>query len=208
MKGLVSGAIALSILTAIAPGAIALPPASVTEVAQYLIGEMDTSTQAEQVAEMPSVRMTTCEVTVKGMNGLFLYQEQALTRNLSQPYRQRFLRLSLANNGETVESRSYKPQMLETWIGLCEKPQGDRVVEGDRLTDADCSVYLVPWHNLYIGHTQAGGCPANVRGAVTITNTVLLHHRGMDTWDRGFDTQGEQVWGAESHPYQYRRARF
>lgn len=204
MKILASGAIAFSFLTTITPSAIALPPANVTEVAEHLIGEMDTSAQAAQITEIPNVRMTTCEVTVEGINGQFLYQEQALVRNLSEPYRQRFLRLTLVDNGKTVESHAYKPQTPDTWIGLCQKPQGDRVVEGDRLTDANCSVYLVPWLDLYIGHTQAGGCPADFRGAVTITNTVLLHDRGMNTWDRGFNAQGEQVWGAESRPYQFR----
>jgi hypothetical protein len=26
----------------------------------------------------------------------------------------------------------------------------------------------------------------------------------MDTWDRGFDANGNQVWGADGESYQYR----
>jgi hypothetical protein len=26
----------------------------------------------------------------------------------------------------------------------------------------------------------------------------------MDTWDRGFDEEGNQVWGAENQGYQFR----
>nr|MBX2862941.1 hypothetical protein [Leptolyngbyaceae cyanobacterium MAG.088] len=39
---------------------------------------------------------------------------------------------------------------------------------------------------------------------VRLTNTIVLHQDGMDTWDRGFDSNGLQVWGAEAEPYQYR----
>jgi len=27
----------------------------------------------------------------------------------------------------------------------------------------------------------------------------------MNTWDRGFDATGNQVWGAKDKPYQFRR---
>ncbi|MFP4299769.1 MAG: chromophore lyase CpcT/CpeT [Spirulinaceae cyanobacterium] len=202
MKILAGGVLA-SFITLSQP-VYALPQANVDAVAQHLIGVMDTSAQAEQISDIPRVRMTTCEVTVEGANGRFLYQEQALTRNLDQPYRQRFLRLSLGDDGETVESRTYTPENPETWIGLCEQPRVERIVGRDRITDGNCSVYLVPWHNLYIGHTQPGGCPADFRGAVKVTNTIVLHSAGMNTWDRGFNAQGEQVWGAESRPYQFR----
>ena len=49
------------------------------------------------------------------------------------------------------------------------------------------------------------GCQAEVRGAVRITNRIILHQEGMDTWDRGFDESGNQVWGAEDEAYQFRR---
>jgi hypothetical protein len=57
---------------------------------------------------------------------------------------------------------------------------------------------------IYVGETQPGGCPANVRGAVKITNTIILNSAGMETWDRGFDANGKQVWGAQDESYQYR----
>jgi len=204
MKILTGGVVAIASFTALSSPVYALPQANVDTVAQHLMGIMDTSAQAQQISEVPSVRMTTCEVTVEGANERFLYQEQALTRNLNQPYRQRFLRLSLSNDGEMVESRTYEPENPETWISLCEQPREERIIERDRITDANCSVYLVPWHNLYIGHTQPGGCPADFRGATQVTNTIVLYGAGMNTWDRGFNAQGEQVWGAESRPYQFR----
>jgi len=56
----------------------------------------------------------------------------------------------------------------------------------------------------YLGLTQPEGCPADVRGATRITNTILLHDQGMDTWDRGYDENGNFVWGAKTQPYKFR----
>ena len=69
---------------------------NVTEVVNHLVGVMDTSQQAEENPDAPNVRMTTCMIQVSGVENrvgsVYLYQEQALSNNLEQPYRQRFFR--------------------------------------------------------------------------------------------------------------------
>jgi hypothetical protein len=180
------------------------------EVATRLIGVMDTSVQAAANPKAPSVRMTTCKVTVK--NGatphdgtIFLYQEQALTSNLTQPYRQRFLQISPRPYSQSVQSLSFKPIQTETWTGFCNRPENDRILAATDLGQPVCSVFLRQVREVFVGSTPVDGCPANFRGAVRITNRVVLSTTGMETWDRGFDAQGKQVWGAQSSSYQYRR---
>ena len=182
----------------------------VEAVATHLIGVMDTSIQAA-TSDTADVRMTTCSVKLEPENShlnvahaIFLYQEQALTNKLNQPYRQRFLRLAPSINGRTVESKSFLATNPEKWIGLCTQPKNSRLVQASEVSDRQCSVFLVPIESSYVGTTQPGGCDTNLRGAVTITNRILLHGEGMDTWDRGFDAQGNQVWGAQDIPYQFR----
>lgn len=178
----------------------------VQTVVERLTGVMDTSAQQAKNPQAPNVRMTTCSVRVTDSEATFLYQEQALAQSLDRPYRQRFLRVAPSAAEDTVESKSYKPSNPQNWSGLCNKPLEERIVSLNELNDAECSVFLVPVANLYVGHTQAGGCATNVRGAVRITNSVFLHATGMDTWDRGYDADGKQVWGAGGQAYQYRRA--
>ena len=73
------------------------------------------------------------------------------------------------------------------------------------LGERTCTVSLrVSNFGGYVGSTPTGGCATAFRGATSIHNIVVLHDRGMDTWDRGFDASGNQVWGAEDIPYQYR----
>lgn len=177
----------------------------VQSVVSHLVGIMDTSAQAAANPKKSSVRMTTCTVTVIDKpKEVYLYQEQALNQSLDKPYRQRILNIKPATEPDTIESKSYKIKQSETLIGFCQKPENTRQLKLSDLTEADCSVFLKPIPDGYQGETPAQGCPANVRGAVKITNTVILNSSGMETWDRGFDANGQQVWGAQDQSYQYR----
>lgn len=209
-KSIFLGCVALTCLNLLAACTQSVPRMhQVDEVATHLVGVMDTSAQAAANSKAPNVRMTTCQVTVKSEDGkldspdsIFLYQEQALQKKLAKPYRQRFLRISQSDM--TVESRSFKPPSPADLVGLCNRPEPQRVVSSSEIGNPICSVFLAPEGDRYIGQTQATGCPTNYRGAVKITNRIILHSEGMDTTDRGFDERGNQLWGATDSTYQFR----
>ncbi len=183
----------------------------VEEVVSYLEGTMDTTQQVAANSKAPSVRMTTCRISVSDAPSetsgasVFLYQEQALTRDLTKPYRQRFLQIAPSPLSQSVRSLSFRPSNPEAWSGFCNKPLATRVIQPKDLGTPVCSVFLKRAGEGYVGNTPVDGCPANVRGAVRITNHIILHPNGMDTWDRGFDADGKQVWGAKTESYQFRR---
>ncbi|NEQ49760.1 MAG: chorismate mutase [Leptolyngbya sp. SIO3F4] len=174
----------------------------VDAVVGYLSRTMDTTEQAARNSRFVGVQMTTCPVTVTEQEGIYLYQEQALSESLDSPYRQRFLHITLNENANRVESRTFKPPMPEIWTGLCQ--QADPRVDANDLGNLVCIVGLRPSSLGYVGSTPTEGCPVSLQGAVKLTNTIVLHQHGMDTWDRGFDANGIQVWGAQAEPYQYR----
>ena len=183
------------------------------EVATYLTGVMDTTKQAAAIGDAPSVRMTTCKVEVQpiGVNGqpssaIFLYQEQALIDQLDQPYRQRFLKITSDDDNQQVISSGFKPIQPKQYIGFCDQPQSKRVIKTEELGENNCNVFLQKQESGYFGETPPEGCTTNFRGAVKVTNTIILNETGMDTLDRGFNTEGEQVWGAENRPYKFRRS--
>lgn len=183
----------------------------VEEVAARLEGVMDTSAQAAANSKAPNVRMTTCRIRVVeaepgAAESVFLYQEQALSKNLAKPYRQRFLQIMPSRSTQSVRSLSFKPANPEALIHFCDRPADDRSLKAADLGQPVCSVFLRRSGEDYLGRTPIDGCPANVRGAVRITNYIVLSKTGMDTWDRGFDNQGKQVWGAQAESYQYRRS--
>jgi hypothetical protein len=205
------GAMSIGFFSCVAEAQDVSVNAQVASVVSHLVGVMDTSAQAAANPKAPSVRMTTCKIQVEDSRNsnsafpsVYLYQEQALTQKLNQPYRQRFLQIQPSQDRETVESKSFKPQRSETVVGLCNKPKEKRTVKLSELGDSVCSVFLKPTETGFVGETPSQGCPAKVRGAVKITNRIVLRPEGMDTWDRGYDANGNQVWGAQSDSYQFR----
>lgn len=181
----------------------------VQEVVSHLDGAMDTSAQASANPKAPNVRITSCKVKVEDAATLnrpqeFLYQEQALSQKLTQPYRQRFLRIAPSADKRSVESAVFKPPTPAAWTGLCGKPEAERIVKISDIGESKCSVFLQRQSKNYVGDTKTGGCPSDYKGAVRITNHIVLHQAGMDTLDRGFDATGKQVWGAKNDPYQFR----
>ncbi|MEO0867450.1 MAG: chromophore lyase CpcT/CpeT [Cyanobacteria bacterium J06642_11] len=179
---------------------------NVETVAAHLSRAMDTTLQAANDANFVGVHMTTCPVTVTGSDtsAIYLYQEQALSERIETPYRQRFLQIRLSDDGSRVESRTFKPPTPDDWTGFCQ--HRDRTLMAHQLGPLVCVVSLRPSVLGYVGTTPNSGCPVNLRGAVRLTNTIVLHRDGMDTWDRGFSSAGDQVWGAETEPYEYRWA--
>ena len=191
--------------TGIASYAEPVTATHVESVVSHLVGIMDTTAQAIRDPEAPKVRMTTCRVEILGkLDAVYLYQEQALVESLDRPYRQRFLAIRLTDTPPTVESEALKITKPDKLIGVCDQEPNLRQISPSLLGESPCSVYLKPKEEGYIGITQAEGCPTNIRGAVKITNTIILHQQGMDTWDRGFDAAGNQVWGAQDKPYEFR----
>lgn len=187
-------------------GAEGLDADVVQDVAAHLIGVMDTSGQAATNPKFVAVRMTTCEVVVEEAEAgsIYLYQEQALVRKLGEPYRQRFLQVAVAADGQRVESRTFKPVEVSRWTGLCDRV-GEQTIARLDFGEQVCTVALRPSVlGGYVGSTPAGGCPVTLRGASRLTNVVVLFDEGMETWDRGLDEAGTQLWGAENEPYRYR----
>ena len=173
-----------------------------SEVAEFLSGTM-VSTVVRENEPTVTVEMTTCPIAVEGKdNAIYLYQEQGIIPNLNQPYRQRILELTASEaNEELVLSRSFKPDNLEAFINYCDRK--GRTVLAQDLGEEVCTVTLQPYFNVYLGRTPSEGCPSELRGAVKVSNRIILHPDGMDTWDRGYNEEGEKVWGAEDKPYRF-----
>ena len=57
------------------------------------------------------------------------------------------------------------------------------------------------------GGTVGKGCPGDLAGAAYATSDVLLTADSLVLWDRGFDSDGKQVWGATQGAYRFDRER-
>jgi len=57
----------------------------------------------------------------------------------------------------------------------------------------------------YTGSTVGKLCESNLRGAAYATSEVTVKSDRIISWDRGFDNEDNQVWGAEKGGYVFLR---
>lgn len=138
--------------------------------------------------------------------GHWLYVEQAVTAMQERPYRQRVYKLEQAGPG-TFKSMVYTLPDPEAFIGAWKDasrfdalgPEALQLREG-------CAVVLERQPDgAFSGSTTGKGCASNLRGASFATSRVVIKDSLIISWDQGFNSQGEQVWGAEKGGYEFRK---
>ena len=134
--------------------------------------------------------------------GNFLYVEQALNSAQNKPYRQRIYELT-RNSDSTFSSAIYKLGVDSLWIGKWKNPKAfDSIALKDIALKEGCDVILsrvAP--NLFIGKTGDTSCESTMRGASYARSEVEILEDKIISWDRGYDANGNYVWGAEKGGY-------
>jgi CpeT protein len=132
----------------------------------------------------------------------WLYVEQAMATNENKPYRQRVYRISKLND-TTIESRVYTIKNGEQYFGewKLENPLANLTI--DSLDERKgCSIFLNKINkNEFSGSTNKSDCESSLKGASYATSFVNIYTDMIISWDRGFDKDDNQVWGAENGGY-------
>ena len=138
-------------------------------------------------------------------DGVWLYVEQAVATSLDQPYRQRVYRLTGPRDG-VFESEVYAiPEPLR-FAGAWREERPLAGLTPDDLARRDgCTVYLRWSDGAFEGSTREDACSSTLRGASYATSAVRAFADRLESWDRGFDADGNQVWGAEKGGYVFRK---
>ena len=134
--------------------------------------------------------------------GNFLYVEQALNSMQNKPYRQRIYEVAQLNDS-TFSSAVYTLDVDSLWIGKWKTPKAfDSISIKDIALKEGCEVILKRIsENHYIGKTGDTTCVSTMRGASFARSEVEILEDKILSWDRGFDAEGNYVWGAEKGPY-------
>ena len=134
--------------------------------------------------------------------GHFLYVEQALTSTPKKPYRQRIYEVK-RDSDSTFSSAIYKLDVDSLWIGKWKNPKAfDSISLNNIALKEGCEVILkriAP--NQFIGKTGDDTCISTMRGASYARSEVEILEDKIISWDRGFDSNGNYVWGAEKAGY-------
>ncbi|XP_077227204.1 chromophore lyase CRL, chloroplastic-like isoform X2 [Tasmannia lanceolata] len=161
-----------------------------------------------------NLRMLTCRATEMVDGSRVLYSEQAFWRTPQKPFRQRFYIVKPCPKEMKcdVELSSYAIRDAEEYKNFCDRPKDQRPHAEEVI--GDISAHLTTIHLsrcergkrcLYEGSTPPGGFPNSWNGATYCTSEfAILKNNEVNTWDRGYDDEGNQAWGVKEGPYEFK----
>lgn len=172
----------------------------------WMTGSFSSAEQAAADSSFFDIRLETTRIWTDRTDGVWLYVEQAATAHRDRPYRQRIYRVVEGGGGFTSEIFTLPAQ--EAFVGAYREPARFDVLAADSLEEREgCAVSLRWTGEHFEGGTVGGSCTSTVGGASYATSEVELYEDRIETWDRGFDADGQQVWGARSGGYVFRKLR-
>ncbi|WP_299361077.1 chromophore lyase CpcT/CpeT [Winogradskyella sp.] len=138
--------------------------------------------------------------------GHFLYVEQALNSMQNRPYRQRIYEVKRVSDS-TFSSAVYTLDVDSLWIGKWKTPSAfDSISLKDIALKEGCEVILKRVSKKhFMGKTGDTTCVSTMRGASFARSEVEILADKVISWDRGFDADGNYVWGAEKGPYVFNK---
>lgn len=180
-------------------------PTSILPVfSAWLQGRFDSADQAAEDPTYYDITLTMCRASVPDLGTDVLYVEQAVTG--SAPYRQRLYVLS---EGEPVDqvarSAIWEFEDPEPYAGFCDSGSEEGIFAEGVVPLDGCDVTVAWDGDSFAGGTETGTCLTDYNGATYATSEVTLDATALTSWDRGWDADGEQVWGAVDGPYVFVR---
>jgi hypothetical protein len=173
----------------------------------YLCGEHSSEAQAARDGSYYHITLHTTPMWTWRDDGPWLYVEQAVAETPDTPYRQRVYKLERTSDGR-FWSRVFVIPQAASYAGAWKSGSPlSELSPSDLEERVGCAITLA-WDDqrkVFVGSTSGTGCPSDLAGAAYATSSVTIEPDRMLTWDRGYDTTGQQVWGATEGGYEFLR---
>lgn len=139
-------------------------------------------------------------------DGYWFYVEQAMARLLEKPYRQRIYHLTRQDK-YTLVSKVYELPQPMRFAGAWKNKSLLSAITVDSLIDRQgCAIYLRKDDaGNFSGSTPGKACLSSLRGATYASSEVIIYADRLVSWDRGWDKDDKQVWGATKGGYRFVR---
>lgn len=139
-------------------------------------------------------------------DGVWLYVEQASADSADRPYRQRVYHVRRVGEDLFASSVFTFAEPLHS-AGAWKQDEPLVDLSPSDLEERDgCTIYLVRrGDGAFEGSTLGRLCTSDLRGATWASSEVVITAEGLVSWDRGWNDDGQQVWGAEKAGYRFDR---
>jgi hypothetical protein len=196
-------------LSARAPATAAVAPGDqdFATLCRWLTGSFTSAAQAEADTAFLDIHLQMVRIWPERSDACWLYVEQALGTTPERPYRQRVYRVApLAAN--LYESAVFTLPDPAAAVGAWRQERPLSHLAPDDLSRRDgCAVLLRRDARTgeFFGGTVGRSCGSDLGDAAYAASKIRLGPDMLASWDRGFDAEGAQVWGAQTGPYVFRR---
>jgi len=175
-------------------------------LAAYLTGRFDSEAQSKDDPSYFAIQLMVCAVDVPDLGDRVLYVEQARLEQATSPYRQRLYVIEPLDPPATrAVSRVFELDNPSAAVGLCDDPSKLTLTAADAEEKEGCGVEMEWMGDHFEGGTVGKDCVSTLSGASYTSSEVNLTDTTMTSWDRGFDANDVQVWGATQGPYVFDR---
>jgi CpeT protein len=177
---------------------------------KFMTGSFSSQEQSQADPENYfDIRLEMVPIWTDRTDGRWLYVEQAAASSLEKPYRQRIYCVTEPKPGEFVSAVYELPGDPLAFAGAFKDPGKLKDLSPKKLTARDgCSIVLHRAQDgTFNGATDGTGCVSTLRGAAYATSEAHIGPDGLRTWDRGYDKDSKQVWGAQKGPYIFKRVK-
>ena len=169
-------------------------------------GSFSSQEQSKNDTDYFDIRLHMKKIWNDRTDGYWLYVEQAVASAMEKPYRQRVYHIT--QNGDSIfESSVFTLNNPLRFAGDWKKENALESLTPDSLVSREgCSVYLIKTgEKIFEGSTEGKDCQSDLRGAKYAKSEVKVTYDGLISWDRGYDENDKQVWGAEKGGYIFKR---
>ena len=177
------------------------------QLAMTMAGSYTSAAQAQTDTSYFNIELEMVRIWPKRRDGAWFYVEQATAESKAQPYRQRVYHVQEVNDS-TFTSSILTIKGGEASYGAYADAMKLDLLRADSLEALEgCDITLHRRGATYEGSTKDRDCPSKRGKAVYTTSEVVLSNDRMVSWDRGWDAEGKQAWGAEKGGYVFVKRR-
>ncbi len=172
----------------------------------YMNGQFSSEEQSKNDTDYYHIRLAMKPIWQQRKDGYWFYVEQALATALNKPYRQRVYHLFLQGDTVLVSQVYEMPNPLQYAGGFEDESKMVGLTIDSLIDRKGCAIYLhKKKENVYEGSTPGKLCLSSLRGATYATSEVSIYPDKIISWDRGWDKDDKQVWGAEKGGYLFNK---
>lgn len=172
--------------------------------AENFQGEFSTARMASEDPKWPHVILTINQIWENRSDGIWFYAEQAEHFRKDVPFRSTVIQI-FEEDGKIV-SRNFRFHNKDIFLDVIDRPFPIEEFSPTALESSYCDIVfeLDPSGN-FVGKTSEEGCPSRLDGIRYVTNESYLTPDFLISWDRGWNDQRVQAFGAEDFGYLFEK---